>query len=149
MFLIKEDLGISLTWSKNIIRIILLKIPPQVIIRLFAIIVIKMVTWNLDVPWKGMHIMVSNAFGFQKEPLLTLKDPKSFGYLKLEIFSCRAWRRRKINGTWTAVVQGTWPETMHGSQASPKLKMVEKYLLETIQKEKFLELEMLVKFPQL
>ena len=33
-----------------------------------------------------MHIMVSNAFGFQKEPLLTLKDPKSFGYLKLEIF---------------------------------------------------------------
>ena len=30
--------------------------------------------------------MVSNVFGFQKEPLLTLKDPKGFGYLKLEIF---------------------------------------------------------------
>ncbi|KAH9686293.1 Integrase catalytic domain-containing protein [Citrus sinensis] len=34
----------------------------------------------------------------------------------------------------------------HGSQASPKLKMVEMYLLETTQKEKFLEWEMLVLF---
>ncbi|KAH9781640.1 hypothetical protein KPL71_008548 [Citrus sinensis] len=32
--------------------------------------------------------------------------------------------------------------TMHGSQASPKLKMVETYLLKTTQKETFLELEM-------
>ena len=34
-----------------------------------------------------MHIMVSNIFGFQKEPLLTFKDPKRFGYLRLEILS--------------------------------------------------------------
>ncbi|KAK9184882.1 hypothetical protein WN943_025234 [Citrus x changshan-huyou] len=31
-----------------------------------------------------MHIMVSNVFGFQKEPLLTLKDPKSFGFAKID-----------------------------------------------------------------
>ena len=46
-----------------------------------------MVIWKIDAQWREMHIMVWNVFGFQKEPLLTLKDPKRFGYLKLEIFS--------------------------------------------------------------
>ena len=30
--------------------------------------------------------MVSNVFWFQKEPLLMLKDPKRFGYLRYKIF---------------------------------------------------------------
>ena len=34
-----------------------------------------------------MHILELNVFGFLKESLVTLKDPKSFGYLKLEISS--------------------------------------------------------------
>ena len=34
-----------------------------------------------------MHILESKLFQFQKEPLLTLKDPKSFGVLKFETSS--------------------------------------------------------------
>ena len=54
-----------------------------------------------------MHIMVSNVFGFQKELLLTLKDPRNFGYLKLRNFFCRDQRKGKISGTWIVDVQDT------------------------------------------
>ena len=42
--LIKEDLHISLTGNKNITIITLLRLPSLVIIKLFAIIVIEIVT---------------------------------------------------------------------------------------------------------
>ena len=49
-----------------------------------------------------MNIMVGNVFGFQKEPLLTLKDPTRFGYLRLEIFSTRLEEKEKemVLGQW-------------------------------------------------
>ena len=96
MCLIKEDLGISLTWNKNIIRIILLKLPPQVIIRLFVIIAIEMVTWVIDVMLKEMLTIELNVFTFQKESLLTLNDPRSFGYLKVRNFFLQ-WSKKWKN----------------------------------------------------
>ena len=44
--------------------------------------------------------MQSNVFEFQNESLLIYKDPKSFRYLKLEIFSVRI-KEEETNGTWT------------------------------------------------
>ena len=46
-----------------------------------------MITLIIDALLREMHIMESNVFEFEKEPLLTLNDPKSFGCLKLEISS--------------------------------------------------------------
>ena len=51
---------------------------------------------------KEMHIMESNVFGFQKEPMLPLKDPRSFGYLKLKNIFCRdgCSRHMTVNYSW-------------------------------------------------
>ena len=46
-----------------------------------------------------------NVFTFQKESLLTLNDPRSFGYLKLRNFFCMDQRNGKISDTWTMDVQ--------------------------------------------
>ena len=86
MFLIKEVLAIRQIWNKGTIRISLLRLP-LLMIKNYAIIVIEMVIWVIDVQLREMNIMELNVFRFQKEPLLTLKDLKSFGYLKLEISS--------------------------------------------------------------
>ena len=118
--LIKENLGIRLTWNKNIIRIILLKLPPQMIIRLFVIIAMEMVTWVIDVMLKEMHTMESNVFGFQNKPLLTFKNPKSFVYLKLRSFFCMNQRKGKICGIWTVDVQHTWQGITLGFQVLPR-----------------------------
>ena len=50
---------------------------------------------NDQILLREMHIMKSNVFRFQKEPLLTLKDPKNFGYLKLEISFARIKEEEK------------------------------------------------------
>ena len=60
-----------------------------------------MITLIIDALLREMHIMESNVFEFEKEPLLTLNDPKSFGYLKLRDFSYRDQIRGRTNGTWT------------------------------------------------
>ena len=55
---------------------------------------------------KEMITIESNVFTFQKEPLLTtLKDRRSFGYLKLRNFFCMDQRNGKLSDTWTMDVQ--------------------------------------------
>ena len=49
------------------------------IIKFYVIIAIKMVIQVIDVQLREMHIMESNVFRFQKEPLLTLKDQNVLG----------------------------------------------------------------------
>ena len=46
---------------------------------------------------KEMHTMESNVFGFQKEPLLTLKDPRSFEYLKLRNIFLQGSKKRTVD----------------------------------------------------
>ena len=51
---------------------------------------------------KEMLTIELNVFTFQKEPLLTLKDPRSFGYLKLKNIFCRdgCSRHMTVNYSW-------------------------------------------------
>ena len=56
---------------------------------------------------KEMLTIELNVFTFQKEPLLTLKDPRSFGYLKLRNFFYSDQRNGKISDTWTVDIQDT------------------------------------------
>ena len=84
-----------------------------------------------------------------KGTITNTQGPKRFSVPKTWDVFCRAWRKRKINGTWTVVVQGIWLETTHGFQVSLKSKIVEMFPLEITQKKKFLVLVMSVKFSQL
>ena len=144
--LTKEVLVVSQIWNKSIIRITLWIVPPLTI-KWYVIIVIKMVIWKIDVQLKEIHIMVWNMFRFQKELLLTLKDLRSFGHLKLRNFFCKDQRKGKISGTWTVDVQDTWQRITLDFQVLPRSRTVETFPLEIIQKERSLVLAMLVMYP--
>ena len=81
--------------------------------------------------------------------MLTLKDPRSFGYLKLRNFFYKDQRQGKISGTRRVDVQDTWQGITLSFQVLPRSKMVETYPLEITQKEKLLVSEMLVMYPLL
>ena len=137
---IKEDLAISLIWNNCIIRTTLWSVHlfnNQVVCHYY----------NQDGHMKNRCPVKKNAYYGMKciwVPEGTIANtqwPKTFWVPKTWDFLYKAWRRRKINGTWTVVVQGIWPETIHDFQVSPKSKTVEMFSLETMQRERFLKLE--------